>query len=144
MNNKMKKTINVRSSEKVKSKIKIELDPIDVYFYKMSGIISKYDLGYDAYSEITSKILNEIITPLVDQLAEEKARSKAKTYLLDDLVNETNLALNIGIARTETELGRMVMAQVFQKIIKSAVEKTNFELLQAKIIGPGESEKNEL
>ena len=140
----MKKTINVRSSEKVKSKIKIELDPIDVYFYKMSGIISKYDLGYVAYSEITSKILNEIITPLVDQLAEEKARSKAKTYLLDDLVNETNLALNIGIARTETELGRMVMAQVFQKIIKSAVEKTNFELLQAKIIGPGESEKNEL
>ena len=140
----MKKTINVRSSEKVKSKTKIELDPIDVYFYKMSGIISKYDLGYDAYSEITSKILNEIITPLVDQLAEEKARSKAKTYLLDDLVNETNLALNIGIARTETELGRMVMAQVFQKIIKSAVEKTNFELLQAKIIGPGESEKNEL
>ena len=131
-------------NEKVKSKIKIKLDPVDVYFYKLSGIINKYDLGYDEYNEITNIVLNEIITPLVDQLAEEKARSKAKTYLLDDLVNETNLVLNIGIARTETELGRMVMAQVFQKIIKSAVEKTNFELLQAKIIGPGESEKNEV
>ena len=140
----MKKTINVRSSEKVKSKIKIELDPIDVYFYKMSGIISKYDLGYYQYTEITNKILNEIIVPLVDQLAEEKARSKAKTHLLDNLVYETNDILDHGIARGRVEQGQMLTAQLFQEIIKSAVKKTNFELLQAKIIGPGESEKNEV
>ena len=140
----MKKTINVRSSEKVKSKIKIELDPIDVYFYKMSGIISKYDLGYYQYTEITNKILNEIIVPLVDQLAEEKARSKAKTHLLDNLVYETNDILDHGIARGRVEQGQMLTAQLFQEIIKSAVKKTNFELLQAKIIGPGESEDNEV
>ena len=140
----MKKTINVRSSEKVKSKIKIELDPIDVYFYKMSGIISKYDLGYYQYTEITNKILNEIIVPLVDQLAEEKARSKAKTHLLDNLVYETNDILDYGIARGKVEQGQMLTAQLFQEIIKSAVKKTNFELLQAKIIGPGESEDNEV
>ena len=69
-------------NKKVKSKIQISLDPVDLSFYKLSGIINNYDLGYDEYREIVSEILEEIIRPLADQLAEEKARSKAKTYLL--------------------------------------------------------------
>ena len=131
-------------NEKVKSKIKIQLDPVDISFYKLSGIINNYDLGYDEYREIISEILDEIIRPLTDQLAEEKARSKAKTYLLDDLVYEANEVLNIGIARNQKEQGQMNMAQKFLMIVSSAVRKTNFELLQAKQNGPGESEKNEM
>lgn len=117
---------------------------MDLSFYKLSGIINGYDLGYDEYREIVSEILNEIIRPLADQLAEEKARSKAKTYLLDDLVYEANEVLNIGIARNQKEQGQMNMAQKFLMIVSSAVRKTNFELLQAKQNGPGESEKNEV
>ena len=128
-------------NEKVKSKIKIQLDPVDISFYKLSGIINNYDLGYDEYREIISEILDEIIRPLTDQLAEEKARSKAKTYLLDDLVYEANEVLNIGIARNQKEQGQMNMAQKFLMLVSSAVRKTNFELLQAKQNGPGESEK---
>ena len=128
-------------NEKVKSKIKIQLDPVDISFYKLSGIINNYDLGYDEYREIISEILDEIIRPLTDQLAEVKARSKAKTYLLDDLVYEANEVLNIGIARNQKEQGQMNMAQKFLMIVSSAVRKTNFELLQAKQNGPGESEK---
>ena len=128
-------------NEKVKSKIKIQLDPVDISFYKLSGIINSYDLDYDEYREIISEILDEIIRPLTDQLAEEKARSKAKTYLLDDLVYEANEVLNIGIARNQKEQGQMNMAQKFLMIVSSAVRKTNFELLQAKQNGPGESEK---
>ena len=128
-------------NEKVKSKIKIQLDPVDISFYKLSGIINSYDLSYDEYREIISEILDEIIRPLTDQLAEEKARSKAKTYLLDDLVYEANEVLNIGIARNQKEQGQMNMAQKFLMIVSSAVRKTNFELLQAKQNGPGESEK---
>ena len=131
-------------NEKVKSKIKIQLDPVDISFYKLSGIINNYELGYDEYREIISEILDEIIRPLTDQLAEEKARSKAKTYLLDDLVYEANEVLNIGIARNQKEQGQMNMAQKFLMIVSSAVRKTNFELLQAKQNGPGESEKNEV
>ena len=131
-------------NEKVKSKIKIQLDPVDISIYKLSGIINNYDLGYDEYREIISEILDEIIRPLTDQLAEEKARSKAKTYLLDDLVYEANEVLNIGIARNQKEQGQMNMAQKFLMIVSSAVRKTNFELLQAKQNGPGESEKNEV
>ena len=131
-------------NEKVKSKIKIQLDPVDISFYKLSGIINSYDLDYDEYREIISEILDEIIRPLTDQLAEEKARSKAKTYLLDDLVYEANEVLNIGIARNQKEQGQMNMAQKFLMIVSSAVRKTNFELLQAKQNGPGESEKNEV
>ena len=131
-------------NEKVKSKIKIQLDPVDISFYKLSGIINSYDLSYDEYREIISEILDEIIRPLTDQLAEEKARSKAKTYLLDDLVYEANEVLNIGIARNQKEQGQMNMAQKFLMIVSSAVRKTNFELLQAKQNGPGESEKNEV
>ena len=128
-------------NEKVKSKIQISLDPVDLSFYKLSGIINGYDLGYDEYREIISEILNEIVRPLADQLAEEKARSKAKTYLLDDLVYEANEVLNIGIARNQKEQGQMNMAQKFLMIVSSAVRKTNFELLQAKQNRPGESEK---
>jgi len=131
-------------NEKVKSKIQISLDPVDLSFYKLSGIINNYDLGYDEYKEIVSEILDEIIRPLADQLAEEKARSKAKTYLLDNLVYEANEVLNIGIARNQKEQGQMNMAQKFLMIVSSAVRKTNFELLQAKQNGPGESEKNEV
>ena len=131
-------------NEKVKSKIKIELDPVDISFYKLSGIINSYDLSYDEYREIISEILDEIIRPLTDQLAEEKARSKAKTYLLDNLVHEANEVLNIGIARNQKEQGQMNMAQKFLMIVSTAVRKTNFELLQAKQNGPGESEKNEV
>ena len=128
-------------NEKVKSKIKIQLDPVDISFYKLSGIINNYDLGYDEYREIISEIIDEIIRPLTDQLAEEKARSKATTYLLDDLVYEANEVLNIGIARNQKEQGQMNMAQKFLLIVSSAVRKTNFELLQARQNGPGESEK---
>nr|BAR33050.1 hypothetical protein [uncultured Mediterranean phage uvMED] len=131
-------------NEKVKSKIKIELDPVDLCFYKLSGIINSYDLGYDEYREIISEILDEIIRPLTDQLAEEKARSKAKTYLLDNLVYEANEVLNIGIARNQHEQGQMDMAQKFLMIVSTAVRRTNFELLQAKQNGPGESEENEV
>jgi len=95
-------------NEKVKSKIQISLDPVDLSFYKLSGIINNYDLGYDEYREIVSEILNEIIRPMADQLAEEKARIEQE--IKDSIVLPTTTTLernDIGFRHWEQTVSPM-------------------------------------